>query len=89
MNNFLMIGAAVLVFFFLLLILGTSFHPLRWVGKLAVRFMVGALLLFLLNVIGESFSLHIPINVATAAVGGLLGIPGITALVLIKYTLGV
>ncbi|GGL58259.1 pro-sigmaK processing inhibitor BofA family protein [Sporolactobacillus putidus] len=89
MNNLLVIAAGVFVFFFLLLVLGAPFHPLRWIGKLAVRFVVGAFLLFLLNVIGESFSLHIPINFATAAVGGLLGIPGIAALVLIKYTLGV
>ncbi|MCQ2010653.1 pro-sigmaK processing inhibitor BofA family protein [Sporolactobacillus sp. STSJ-5] len=67
---------------------GASFHPVKWIGKLAVRLVVGALLLFLLNVIGESFSMHIPINLATSAVSGLLGLPGIAALVIIKFSLG-
>lgn len=89
MNNLLFIVAGAFVLFCLLLVLGAPFHPIKWIGKLAVRLFVGAFLLFLLNVIGESFSLHIPINLATAVIGGLLGIPGVAVLVLIKYTLGV
>ncbi|KLI01955.1 pro-sigma K processing regulatory protein [Sporolactobacillus inulinus CASD] len=72
-----------------MIVAGASAHPMRWIGKLAVRLVVGALLLFLLNVIGESFSMHIPINLATAAVSGLLGLPGLAALIIIKFSLGV
>ncbi|RYL90921.1 pro-sigmaK processing inhibitor BofA [Sporolactobacillus sp. THM7-4] len=68
---------------------GTPIHPVRWLGKLIVRVLVGAFLLFLLNVIGESFSLHVPINLVTAAISGVLGIPGVAVLVLIKYTMGI
>lgn len=80
---------AAVVLFFLLIIFGNSFHPIKWLGKLVVRLCIGVFLLFLLNVIGESFSFHIPINLATSAVSGLLGLPGIAALIVIKYTLGV
>lgn len=79
--------AAVPVLFFFMIFLTGSFHPIRWIGKLTVRMLIGVFLLFLLNVVGESFSLHIPINLVTAAVGGILGLPGIAALVLIKLTI--
>lgn len=88
-NTVLMVVFAVFLLFFILFIIGTPLHPVRWMGRFIVRILVGAFLLFLLNVIGESFSLHVPINLATVAVSGLLGIPGIAALVFIKYTLGV
>jgi inhibitor of the pro-sigma K processing machinery len=87
--TYLFIAFAVIVLFLLFLITGISFHPVRWFGKLTVRLLLGALFLFILNVVGESFSLHIPINLATTAISGLLGLPGIAALVLIKYTIGV
>ncbi|RYL96753.1 pro-sigmaK processing inhibitor BofA [Sporolactobacillus sp. THM7-7] len=89
MNTLLLITVGVFFLFFLMFVLGTPFHPVRWMGKLAVRLLVGVFLLFLVNVIGESFRLHVPINLATASVSGLLGLPGITALILIKVVLGV
>ncbi|SFG25409.1 pro-sigmaK processing inhibitor BofA family protein [Sporolactobacillus nakayamae] len=88
MGNYLFLIIGVMIVFLIIMAAGASFHPMKWVGRLAIRFVVGALLLFLLNVIGESFSMHIPINLATAAVSGLLGIPGIAALVIIKFSLG-
>ncbi|MFT8318154.1 MAG: pro-sigmaK processing inhibitor BofA family protein [Sporolactobacillus sp.] len=87
-TNILFIAGGAAVLFFLLMIFGNSFHPLKWFGKLTIRLCIGVFMLFLLNVIGESFSLHIPINFATSAVSGLLGLPGLAALVLIKYKLG-
>lgn len=89
MTTFLFVMAGFVVLLFLTTVFGTSFHPLRWIGRLAVRLLIGVFFLFLLNVVGQSFSLHIPINIATASVSGLLGIPGVAALVLIKYTTGV
>ncbi|MFD2695410.1 pro-sigmaK processing inhibitor BofA family protein [Sporolactobacillus shoreicorticis] len=83
---YLIVG--IIILFLVIMAAGASFHPLKWIGKLAVRLVVGALLLFLLNVIGESFSMHIPINLATSAVSGLLGLPGIAALIIIKFSLG-
>ncbi|WP_010630873.1 pro-sigmaK processing inhibitor BofA family protein [Sporolactobacillus vineae] len=81
--------AAVLIGVFFLMILCFSFHPLKWAGRVIVRTLVGVFFLFLLNTAGASFSFHIPINLITAAVSGLLGVPGIAALILIKYTMGV
>ncbi|WP_026693535.1 pro-sigmaK processing inhibitor BofA family protein [Peribacillus kribbensis] len=69
----------------LLLLAGTPLKPLRWVGQGAVKAIIGALLLFFLNVAGSKAGLHVPINFATTAVAGLLGIPGILALAAIQY----
>lgn len=74
---------------FLLFMIGIPFKPIQFLGRTAVKLLLGALMLFLLNAVGEFFNLHIPINAATTVVSGLLGIPGIAALVIIKYTMGI
>lgn len=89
MNSYLYVIIGITIVFLVAMAAGASFHPLKWIGRLAVRLLAGALLLFLLNVIGESFSMHIPINLATSAVSGLLGLPGIAALIIIKFSLGI
>ncbi|MEH7887106.1 pro-sigmaK processing inhibitor BofA family protein [Bacillus sp. JJ1609] len=69
---------------FLLLVIGAPIKPLRFVGQGAVKILIGAIFLFFLNAFGTSFGVYIPINIATAAVSGLLGIPGVVALVAIQ-----
>ncbi|SDJ31651.1 pro-sigmaK processing inhibitor BofA family protein [Natribacillus halophilus] len=51
--------------------------PFKWLGNGAVRIMVGALALFLVNLFGNLAGLHMPINLFTSAVTGFLGIPGV------------
>ncbi|WP_100408270.1 pro-sigmaK processing inhibitor BofA family protein [Bacillus solitudinis] len=74
------LGALILV----LLIVGAPLKPLRFLGNLAVKFVVGALLLFFVNAFGTFFNFYIPINGVTAAVSGILGIPGLALLILVK-----
>ncbi|WP_042353333.1 pro-sigmaK processing inhibitor BofA family protein [Bacillus massiliigorillae] len=69
----------------LLLFLGASYKPLRIIGNIAVKIVIGAMLLFFLNAFGSSIGLHVPINVATAGVAGLLGIPGVFTLAALQY----
>jgi len=68
----------------ILLLVGTPLKPVRIIGQLATKVVIGALLLFFLNAFGTSFGLHIPINLTTSAISGILGIPGIAALIVIK-----
>ncbi|WHX40662.1 pro-sigmaK processing inhibitor BofA family protein [Mesobacillus sp. AQ2] len=68
----------------LLLIIGAPTKPLRFIGQSAVKILIGALFLFFLNAFGTGFGIYVPINIATAAVSGLLGIPGVFALVAIQ-----
>lgn len=68
----------------LVLLVGTPIKPLRFAGQALIKVMIGALFLFFLNAFGNSMGIHVPINPATAAVSGLLGIPGIVSLVIIQ-----
>lgn len=58
--------------------------PLRWLGILAINVVVGAILLFFANLVGEMAGFHIPINPVTAVLSGFLRIPGLLALIAIK-----
>lgn len=79
--NSIVVISFVACLIFLLLLFGASLKPLKWIGQALIKLMMGALLLFFLNVIGSHFSIHIPINFVTVAISGFLGIPGLFALV--------
>ncbi|WP_026593361.1 pro-sigmaK processing inhibitor BofA family protein [Bacillus sp. UNC437CL72CviS29] len=83
MNSTFVIGG-ILTLIFVLLIFGASMRPLQIIGKMFVKVMIGVVFLFAVNVIGTYFGFHIPINIGTASVSSVLGIPGICALVIIK-----
>ncbi|WP_066175300.1 pro-sigmaK processing inhibitor BofA family protein [Bacillus marinisedimentorum] len=70
---------------FLLLMIGVPMKPLRFMGTAAVKMLIGALFLFFLNTFGTAIGLHVPINLATAAISGFLGIPGVIALAAIAH----
>ena len=55
--------------------------------KLIGNSILGGLLLFVINLIGQMFSFHIGLNVLTAILVGLLGIPGAILLVILKLFL--
>jgi inhibitor of the pro-sigma K processing machinery len=63
-----------------LLFVGTSFKPMRFLVNGTVKLGIGILFLFFFNVIGGTFGLHIPINVFTAIVSGFLGLFGVASL---------
>nr|WP_263323961.1 pro-sigmaK processing inhibitor BofA family protein [Neobacillus sp. Marseille-Q6967] len=69
----------------LLLISGTPFKPVRFIGQGVIKLLIGALFLFFLNAVGNHYGIHVPINFATSAVSGFLGIPGVFALVAIQH----
>ncbi|MFM1655420.1 pro-sigmaK processing inhibitor BofA family protein [Brevibacillus sp. B_LB10_24] len=71
-----------------LLLVVTASHsmagPLRWIGLAALNVVIGAVLLFFGNLIGEIVGFHVPINPVTALLVGFLRVPGLLALVAIK-----
>jgi inhibitor of the pro-sigma K processing machinery len=68
----------------LLLLMGTPLKPVRLIGQGMIKLVIGALVLFAVNAIGNSFDIHVPINLLTSAVSGFLGIPGLVALIVIE-----
>ncbi|MFC5711674.1 pro-sigmaK processing inhibitor BofA family protein [Thalassorhabdus alkalitolerans] len=82
MDPILLISALGLLVFFILFVTG-PFKPFRWIGKGVIRLMIGALALFFLNVFGSAVGYHIPLNLFTVSISGLLGIPGVALLVVV------
>lgn len=68
----------------LLFLWGISSKPLKWIGVTAIKFIAGALLLAGVNLFGGSLGIHIPVNPITTGISGILGVPGIVALIVIK-----
>lgn len=68
----------------LLLFVGAPIKPIRFVGQGIIKLLIGALFLFFLNTIGNRYGIHVPINIITSSVSGILGIPGVCALVIIQ-----
>ncbi|QWH15674.1 pro-sigmaK processing inhibitor BofA [Bacillus mycoides] len=81
-STIIIVGILALVFIFL--VFGVSAKPIRFIGKVLFRVTLGIALLFIVNVAGTYFDFHIPINMGTATVSSLLGVPGVAALVIIK-----
>ena len=51
--------------------------PMKVVGKLLLNSLIGAVVLLLINMIGAGFGIHIPLNLLTSGIVGLLGVPGV------------
>ncbi|WP_124726290.1 pro-sigmaK processing inhibitor BofA family protein [Staphylospora marina] len=60
-------------------------RPLRWIWYGLISAAVGALVLFVVNLLGQAIHLHIPINPVTALIAGVLGIPGVCYLAAVQW----
>ncbi|WP_227002567.1 pro-sigmaK processing inhibitor BofA family protein [Salicibibacter kimchii] len=80
-----LIVAAIGLGIFILMFLGVPLKSFKWVGNGVVRVMIGALALFLINVFGNFMGLHLPINLFTSAVTGILGVPGVLMLFAVHF----
>ena len=61
--------------------------PLKFLGKLVLNSVLGAVFLMVFNYFGQYFDLYIAVNEVTALVLGILGIPGFIAILLVKFLL--
>ena len=59
--------------------------PLKKILKLILNIAIGLLMILIVNIFGESIGLHIPFNIVTALVSGILGIPGVISLIILHY----
>jgi len=57
---------------------------MKIVLKLIYNAVLGAIALIVINLIGGIFSFHIAFNIVSAFVAGVLGIPGVTLLIVLK-----
>lgn len=72
-----------------LFIIGKIFYlPLKHIFKLLFNSLLGGMLIYIINIVGASFNFHIGLNWVTAIFTGLLGVPGVIVLILVKVLLG-
>lgn len=62
-------------------------YPLRFVLRLIYNALLGGLALLAINLVGGWFSVTLPLNPVTALVAGLLGLPGLILLLVLKLIL--
>jgi pro-sigmaK processing inhibitor bofA len=80
-SNALVILGCIIV----LWIIGKIFSvPLKALFKLIINSVLGGLLIFIINLIGAVWNFHIGLNIVTAILVGILGIPGAVLLVILK-----
>lgn len=79
-NVFVIIGCIVVF-----MVIGKIFSvPLKAILKLVGNSILGGILIFIINLIGAAFQFHIGLNVGTAILVGILGIPGAILLIALK-----
>lgn len=61
--------------------------PLKVILKLIINGVLGGLAILLINLLGQSIGFYIPLNIVSALVAGILGLPGIILLVILKFLL--
>ena len=61
--------------------------PLRWMIRVIWNGTLGGIMLFIINLIGGIWGIHLAINPFSAVFVGVLGIPGVILLLLLKYVL--
>lgn len=77
------IGGIILVALILFLLT----KPVKWIFKTVFNGLLGGIMLLIINYMGASIGLNIPINPISALVAGVLGFPGVILLVLIGLIL--
>lgn len=77
------IGVVILFFFGKIFLL-----PIKSILKLIGNSILGAILIYIINLIGGAFNFHIGLNFITILFVALLGVPGAIVLTLIKILIG-
>lgn len=86
-----MTGAVIGLLFglFLLFLMGQAlWGPLRFLLKIAFRFLLGGLALLLFNLCSAFWGWSFGINALSAFTVGVLGLPGLVLLALLRYFYG-
>lgn len=58
--------------------------PIKIIVKLILNSILGGIIIWLINIVGAMWSIHIGINVVTVLITGILGIPGVILLLIVS-----
>ena len=56
--------------------------PLKWILRCLISSLLGGLVIVLINTVFASWGVFIPLNTITAAITGILGVPGLIMITL-------
>ena len=62
--------------------------PIKSIIKLLINSFLGAVIICIINKIGEMWGFYIGLNIITAIFVGILGIPGAVLLIILKIIIG-
>ena len=62
--------------------------PLKKILKLILNSILGGVVIFIINLIGANFGFHIGLNLFTSILIGLLGLPGVVCIIVVKLLIG-
>jgi len=83
--TFLTIGAVVICIILIVLLFKILKTPLKWAFKLLLNAASGFIALVILNFFGGIVGLSLTVNLVNCLVAGILGLPGVVLLLLLKY----
>ncbi len=83
--SFLTIGAVVICVLLVVLLFKILKTPLKWALKLLLNAVGGFIALVILNFFGGLVGLSLTINLVNCLVAGILGLPGVVLLLVLKY----
>lgn len=82
----------ILAFFFgalvIYLLARLLYFPMRLFFRFLINTLAGGLLLLLFNYIGAYWGVQIGLNVVTALIVGLMGLPGVVLLLILQHLTG-
>ena len=62
--------------------------PIKKILKFLINSILGGLSIFLINTIGANYGFHIGLNFFTSIIVGLLGLPGVICIIIVKLLVG-
>lgn len=62
--------------------------PLKKILKLIINSIFGGAVIYIVNLIGSNFGFHIGLNIVNSIIIGLLGLPGVVCLIIVKLLVG-
>ena len=83
--NFLTVGAVIICVLLVVLLFKIIKTPLKWAFKLLLNAASGFIALVILNFFGGIVGLNLTVNLVNCLVAGILGLPGVVLLLILKY----
>jgi inhibitor of the pro-sigma K processing machinery len=67
------------------IVVRVMFKPIKWLVKLIVNSILALVGIMVINIIGNYFGYHLPINPVSVIGVGVLGVPGLLLLILMNF----